>query len=256
MIIYRFRLTSEEQEDYIREIEIQPTQTFLDFHEIILSCSDLEACQNAFFYTTDKKYKKHHEISYKQKKKQVRKYDEDLDKVVTEELPLHLMKNSKLSSFIEDPHQKMIYEYFGKEFYTFNLELFKIFKTEENYFLPRCIKSSGELPKKIDISQEPVMAPPEGEEIHPSLMAAAKDTMFTGIAEDDSEIAEIESHLDEILQGVAEEAGSVVIQETEIDENDIIDAEDDIQLESINDYDDIEKLEMNHRKFDADSDDY
>ena len=111
MLIYRFRVTSEDQEDFIREIEIQPTQTFLDFHEIILSCSDLETCQNAFFYTTDKKYKSHQEISFRQKKKKVRKYDNELDEIVTEEKPLHLMKNSKLNAFIEDPHQKMIFEY-------------------------------------------------------------------------------------------------------------------------------------------------
>jgi hypothetical protein len=258
MIIYRFRLTSEEQEDFIREIEIQPTQTFLDFHEIILSCSDLDSCQNAFFYTTDKKYKKHHEISYKQKKKQVRKYDEDLDQVVTEELPLHLMKNSKLSAFIEDPHQKMIYEYFGKEFFTFNLELFKIYKSEDSIFLPRCIKSVGDLPKKIDIPIEPVMAPPEGEgTFPPSIMHGARDSMFTGIHEDESEIAEIESHLDEILESAGKEMETAIVPETEMDENEMYGIEEeDIQLESINDYEDIEKMEMNHRKFDADSDEF
>ena len=79
MLSYRFRLTSVEQEDFIREIEIQPTQTFLDFHDIIMSCSDLDSCQNAVFFNTDKKYKPHSEISLKQQKKQVKKYDEELD---------------------------------------------------------------------------------------------------------------------------------------------------------------------------------
>ena len=74
MLIYRFRITSADQEDFIREIEIQPTQTFLDFHDIIISCSDLNGCQNAMFFNTDKKYKPHQQISLKQQKKQVKKY--------------------------------------------------------------------------------------------------------------------------------------------------------------------------------------
>jgi hypothetical protein len=257
MIIYRFRLTSEDQEDFIREIEIQPTQTFLDFHEMILSCAELESCQNAFFYTTDKKYKKHQEISYKQKKKKIRKYDDELDEIITEEMILHLMKNSKLNAFIEDPHQKMIYEYIGKDFFSFNLELFKIIKSEESVFLPRCVKSIGELPKKIDISLEPVMAPPEGEAIFfPPLIPDTRESIFAGIHEDESEIADIESHLDEILKGGEQEVRSNGTPESELDENDMFGAEEDVQLESIEDYEDIEKLEINHRKFDGDSDEF
>jgi hypothetical protein len=257
MIIYRFRLTSEDHEDFIREVEIQPTQTFLDFHEIILSCADLESCQNAFFYTTDKKYKKHQEISYKQKKKKIRKYDDELDEIITEEMVLHLMKNSKLNAFIEDPHQKMIYEYFGKDFYTFNLELFKIIKSEESVFLPRCVKSVGELPKKVDLTLEPVMAPPEGEGIFsPPLIPDIRGTIFTGIQEDDAAIADIESHLDEILEGGNPEVRTNGTPESEMDEGEMFEMEEEVQLESIEDYDDIEKLEMNHRKFDGDSDEF
>jgi hypothetical protein len=257
MIIYRFRLTSEELEDFIREIEIQPTQTFLDFHDIILSCSELEPCQNAFFYTTDKKYKKHQEISYKQKKKKIRKYDDELDEIITEEMVLHLMKNSRLNAFIEDPHQKMIYEYSGKDFYTFNLELFKIIKSEESVFLPRCIKSTGELPKKIDISLEPITALPEGEEIFlPPLIPAARESIFAGMHEEDSELSEIESHLHEILEGGEQEVRSNGAPGSDPEENEGFEGEDEVQIDSIEDYEDIEKLEINHRKFDRDSDEF
>jgi hypothetical protein len=257
MIIYRFRLTSEEQEDFIREIEIQPTQTFLDFHEIILSCSDLEPCQNAFFYTTDKKYKKHQEISYKQKKKKVRKYDDELDEIITEEMILHLMKNSRLNAFIDDPHQKMIYEYFGKEFFTFNLELFKITKTEESIFLPRCIKSVADLPKKVDLSAMPMVAPPEEESaFHQSAVPQARESIFLGIHEDESEINDIENHLDEILQINGQDTQSNEPVAPDADENDAFVTEEEVQIESIDDYEDIENLEIKHRKFDRDSDEF
>ena len=259
MLIYRFRMTSEEQEDFIRDIEIQPTQTFLDFHDIILSCSDLEPCQTAFFYTTDKKYKDHQEISYKQKKKKVRKYDNELDEIVTEEKTLHLMKNSRLKAFIDDPHQKMIYEYHGKEFFEFHLELFKIIKSEESVFLPRCVKSVGELPKKIDLSMLPMIAPPEEEApFHPPVIPAAKESIFTGIQENEAEIAEIESHLDEILEIEGKEIKSNGSPAAFNDETDLYiqEEEEDVTIESIDDYEDIENLEINHRKFDADTDEF
>ena len=246
MLIYRFRLTSEEQEDFIREIEIQPTQTFLDFHEIIVS-----------FFTTDKKYKKHQEISFKQQKKKIRKYDDELDEIITEVKVLHLMKNSRLNAFIDDPHQKMIYEFQGKDFHTFNLELFKIIKSDESIFLPRCVKSIGTLPKKVEIQLEPMVAPPEEEgAIHIPLTPIIKQSIFSEIREDESEIAEIESHLDEILEMEEKNVQSNGTPAPDIDENDIFTVEEEVEMESIEDYEDIENLEIKHRKFDGDSDEF
>ncbi|HTX89144.1 MAG TPA: hypothetical protein VMC08_09155, partial [Bacteroidales bacterium] len=163
MLIYRFRVTSEEQEDFLREIEIQPGQSFLDFHDAIMNAADLRKCEKSFFYTTDKKYKKHQEISLKILKKQVKKYDDEMDEIVTETFTPHLMKDSRLKDFIEDPHQRMIYEFHGKESHTLNIELFKIIKTEEMVSLPRCVKSVGDLPRPVVQPVAPVMAPPEEE---------------------------------------------------------------------------------------------
>ena len=98
MLIYRFKITCEEHDGFLREIEIQPNQTFLDFHHIIIDSSELLHCERASFFMTDKKYKKDKEISLKSEKRQVRKYDDDLDQVVTESLTLPLMKNSKNKS--------------------------------------------------------------------------------------------------------------------------------------------------------------
>ena len=84
MLVYRFRITTDEQEDFLREIEIQPNQTFLDFHEIIISSADLVPCKKASFYLTDLKFNKRQEISLKPNKKLLRKYDEEMDEVVTD----------------------------------------------------------------------------------------------------------------------------------------------------------------------------
>jgi hypothetical protein len=262
MIIYRFRLTSEDHEDFLREIEIQPTQTFLDFHQVILKCANLENCENTLFYTTDNKFKKEKEFSFKYQKKQVRKYDDDLDQVVTETYVPHLMKESVLKNFIDDPHQRLIYEFTGKDFYVFYIELFKIIKTDECPPMPRCVNRKGELPKKPVLppvadagkpeTNIPIQVPP------PPASVQSEKSMFSEILEDDTEIAEIESQLDEILEeetlNVSGEKGS----SSGFKEDDPFAEEEDTQenMESLDEYDDIEDLEIKHGHIDNEPDDY
>jgi hypothetical protein len=263
MLIYRFRITSEDFDDFVRVIEIQPGQTFLDFHEILMSCSDIDKCDKAFFFTTDSKFKKAHEVALKLQKKQVRKYDDDLDEVVTEERVPRLMKDAKVKEFVEDPHQRMIYEFHGKESFTLFIELFKIIKTEENISLPRCIQSKGEIPKKLDIKTAAVTAPPEEEApIHPPLVPSGGASLFSNIHEDDSEIAEIDSQIGDLLvsgETEAQDEKPALMQDDEAtfsmhQEED--EDEESEHIESLDEYDDIENLEIKHRDFDRESDDY
>jgi hypothetical protein len=264
MIIYRFRLTSEDHEDFLREIEIQPTQTFLDFHQAILTCANLDNCENALFYTTDNKFKKQKEFSFKYQKKQVRKYDDDLDLVVTETYVPHLMKDSVLKKFIDDPHQRLIYEFTGKDYYVLFIELFKIIKTDECFSLPRCVNKKGELPKKAELPVIPdtetteTIAPVQTLPTPPPVFMPGEKSMFSEMLEDDSELAEIENQLDDILV-----EGTVTIPEKNAPspdrkEDDLFLEEDDTQenMESLDEYDDIENLEIKHGNFDGESDDY
>jgi hypothetical protein len=255
MIIYRFRLTSEDQEDFLREIDIQPSQTFLDFHEIIQSSLDLDPCEKAFFYTTDKKYIKHQEISYTPHKKRLRKYDDELDEIITEEFELNLMKDSRLKNFIEDPHQKMIYENWGKEFYAFHIELFKILKLEGGINLPRCFKRIGELQKKPIIPAELIEEPePINIPVISFEIPHEKDAVLSALEENEAELAEIESHLDDLLIEKEPEKTKVVEAPSE-EIGDFVMEEDDI-IESVGDFEDLENIEQSQQDFDGESDDY
>lgn len=255
MIIYRFRITFDEQEDFLREVEIQPGQTFLDFHEILLSCADLEPCKKAFFYLTDLKFIKRQEISLKPIKKQLRKYNEELDEIVLEtSLPL-LMKDAPLKKYIEDPHQKMIYEYYGKEIFVFYIELFKILKVEGAFNFPRCVKTTGELPKKVDLPSVPVTAPPEEEPTIKPFPYTASNSLFEGIQENDSELAEIEGNLDRIL--TEEEQTEKPVESSTITpefNEEEVNLEEHEHMESLEDYEDLENFEIHHRNFDGESD--
>jgi hypothetical protein len=263
MLIYRFRITCEEHDGFLREIEIQPNQTFLDFHHILIESAELLHCDRASFFNTDKKYKKDKEISLKAEKRQVRKYDEDLDQVVTESVSLPLMKNEKLKNYIEDPHQKMIYEFVGRDVFSFHIELFKIFPTDGIPSFPRCIKRVAELPKKAEQPALAAETPVSPRIVIPKVPLPKLDELikFDDIVEDEQELAAIENELGGLVEETAEETGY------EKSENDVSgmddflygeqeDTEEDDKLDHIEDYDDIENLDKRISGFDQDSDGY
>lgn len=262
MLIYRFRVTCEESDGFLREIEIQPSQTFLDFHHILVDSSELIQCEKASFFMTDKKYKKDREITLKPIKKQVRKYDEDIDQVVTESVALPLMKTEKVKNYIDDPHQKMIYEFVGRDYYTFYLELFKIFQSEEMVSFPRCVKRAGELPKK---AEQPVAIPEKHvvpKIVIPKIPLPIIESIskLDHVVENEEELAEIENGLGELIGDIE----PLSLSEHELEPSADFDYsysqheddQEDEHLEHIDDYEDIENLDRRMTGFDRDSDDY
>ncbi|MEI7727537.1 MAG: hypothetical protein WCK09_20685 [Bacteroidota bacterium] len=263
MLIYRFRITCEEHDGFLREIEIQPNQTFLDFHHILLDSTELLHCDQASFFMTDKKYKKDREISLKAGKRQIRKYDEDLDQVVTESLTLPLMKTEKLKNYIEDPHQKMIYEFAGRDIFSFHLELFKIFPVDEVTSFPRCIKRVAELPKKAEQPAPVANTAAAPKLVIPKVPLPKIEQLvkFDDIVEDEHELAAIESELGNLIE---ESTDDTAFENTETEDgsnNDFLygvqdEAEEDENLEHLEDYEDIESLDKRLSGFDRESDDY
>ena len=263
MLIYRFRITCEEHSGFLREIEIQPSQTFLDFHHVMLDSAELLHCDRASFFMTDKMYKKDKEIALKAEKRMVRKYDEDLDQVVTESLSLPMMKTEKLKNYIEDPHQKMIYEFIGRDIFSFHIELFKIFPSDGIPSYPRCIKWVGELPKKAEPIAPVADVPVAPRVIIPKIPLPKIEQLvkFDDMIEDDHELAAIESELTGLIKETAEDT---VFETTETEESGMDDflyggqeeADEDEKLDHLDDYEDIENLDKRLSGFDRDSDDY
>jgi hypothetical protein len=265
MLIYRFRITCEEHDGFLREIEIQPGQTFLDFHHILLDSSELLHCDRASFFMTDKKYKKDKEISLKAEKRQIRKYDEDLDQVVTDSVTLPLMKTEKLKNYIEDPHQKMIYEFIGRDVFSFHLELFKIFPCEDIISFPRCIKRVGELPKTAEqplpVANAPVIPKVVIPKVPLPVPKLEELVKFSDIVEDEHELAAIENELDGLMEESAEEPAFETAGIEDGGSDDFLyegqeEAEEDEKFDHIEDYEDIENLDKRLSGFDRDSDDF
>lgn len=137
MAIYKFKITFEDFDDVVREIDIKSNQTFEDLHKAIHKSTGYNAEKSSSFYVSTDNWLKGDEIAYlpNERKK---------DRVV-------LMENSKLSGFIEDPHQKFYYIYNFERPFDFHVELVKIILDADPHIeYPFLAKSTGEAPKIIE----------------------------------------------------------------------------------------------------------
>ena len=140
MHIYKFRILSDEDENFIRDIEIKSTQSFEDFHYIILESIDFIGHELASFYMCDRKWDKLREITLLDMMGPTEpetKSDDDEFDVKPEVIPIFIMKDSKINKFIDDPHQRLVYEYDFLNPHTFYIELLKIQTAEEGVYYPR-----------------------------------------------------------------------------------------------------------------------
>lgn len=138
MAIYRFRISFEDYDDVTREIDIKSTQTFEDLHRAIHRSTGYNADKPSSFYVSTDNWIKGDEIA-------IHPTQRKIDNGVV------LMEKSKLSSFIEDPHQKFYYIYNFERPYDFHVELIKIIlDNDPKIEYPYLVKSVGEAPKIIE----------------------------------------------------------------------------------------------------------
>src|ERR1035437_7419985 len=133
MAVYKFRLTFEDYEDIHRDIEIKATQTFFDFHEVILQSIGFDMKHAASFFVSDDFWRKGTEVTL---------LEEDIEPGVK------LMKNVKISTFIEQPNQRFIYLYDKQVLWSFQIELIKLVPEDIKTKYPRCLKTIGQAPKQ------------------------------------------------------------------------------------------------------------
>ncbi|MFR9531739.1 MAG: hypothetical protein SNG20_00460 [Rikenellaceae bacterium] len=57
MIVYKFRMLSDENDHFVRDYEIPATSTLLDFHNFIIESLEYEPCISSFF-TADARWEK------------------------------------------------------------------------------------------------------------------------------------------------------------------------------------------------------
>lgn len=186
-MVYRFKVTFEDNEDVYREIDIKSAQHFEDFHNAIIESIGFDNKHNASFFISDDYWRKGDEIMLHP----IEKEDAGLkNREVTS--PKKQMNKCKLLSLIDDPHQKFVYVYDPKVEWTFNIELMKIVPENEKIKYPNVTKNVGEAPKQY-IANTSAVVVDEDEMEDEDEKAKLIDSVAYASGADDEDTALLES---------------------------------------------------------------
>lgn len=143
-MIYRFTIISDEVDDFLREIQIDPEATFFDLHEAIVKSVGYTDDQMTSFFLCDDDWEKEKEITL-----------EPMDD--NPEMDNWVMKETPLNELIEDEKQKMIYVFDYLTERCFFLELSEII-TGKEIKGAKCTKKESDAPKQIVDFEEMTVA--------------------------------------------------------------------------------------------------
>ena len=141
-MVYKFRIISDEVDDFLREIKIDSEASFYELHKAILGCTGYKDDQMTSFFTCDDDWEKEVEITL-----------EDMGNDSSEE-DSYLMKDTPLSELLEDEKQKMIYVFDPLAERVFFIELSEII-TGKDLDAAVCSRKSGKAPAQtIDFDEQ------------------------------------------------------------------------------------------------------
>lgn len=148
MLVYKFKILLEDNDNFLREIEIKPSQTFEDFYNSIIDCVRIEPGEMASFFICDSKWRKQQEIT-------LYKMDDDDDINDQSHPKILVMGETTLKECIDNPNERLIFIYDFLKMHTFYIELFKIYDCDEKVDFPRCLKRIGDIPKALSRKANP-----------------------------------------------------------------------------------------------------
>lgn len=142
-MIYKFRITSSEDENFLREIEIQHEETYLNFHNCLQESLAYDASQMASFYQVNRLGEKGREIALFEMNLEE---DEDLNVVP--------MDVSMIREFVSEKSPLLIYvfDFFSDRFLL--IELVAITQKKGRAKYPKCVTCKGEAPEQIKLDAE------------------------------------------------------------------------------------------------------
>ena len=138
MQIYTFRAISQEEEDFVLELELRSNQTFHDFHKSIQKELKYDGQQMASFYLTNYKWEKEKEVT--------------LFEMFSEKgngNGLLTMDSTLLEDYLNIEKSRLLYihDFFFDR--AFNIELISIDKPNGSLQYPKCKRLEGKVPEQI-----------------------------------------------------------------------------------------------------------
>ncbi len=138
-MVFRFRMLSDENDNFVRDYEVLYDMTLLDFHRFILESLEYEECMSSFF-TADNRWEKQREFTL-------------MDMGDGSEEGPEAMENVTLGQIIHNLRDRLIYlfDLFGDRAYY--LELTGAYEAEAGGSYPREIYAQAEAPDQYDPSK-------------------------------------------------------------------------------------------------------
>ena len=131
-MIYKFRILSDEVDNFTREIAINSEASFFDLHNAILECVNYSKNQISSFFICNDEWEKETEITL-------------IEMDSSPEVDSWIMERTKLSEFIEDEGQKLLYVFDFLTERAFFIEVFQ-FVPSKDLVKAKCILSEGDAP--------------------------------------------------------------------------------------------------------------
>ena len=139
-MIYRFRLISNEQDDFLRDFETTGSHTFYDLHMAIQNEMKYDKSQISSFFLCNENWEKDREIT--------------LFGLSDEENPeLLIMDKEIIADYIKEKGQKLLYVFDVFNERAFYIEVIEITDTPDTPASPHCCKSRGHPPQQILLDQ-------------------------------------------------------------------------------------------------------
>ena len=134
-MVYKFRLLSDEVENFRRDIEIDSEATFLELHKAILDSVNYPDDQMTSFFICNERWVKEMEITL-----------EDMGRMSEDES--YVMAETVIGDIIEEEKQKLTYVFDPLGDRMFYMELSKI-EFGKDIDQPVCTKSVGDAPVQM-----------------------------------------------------------------------------------------------------------
>lgn len=134
-MIYKFRIISSENDEFIREVAINSHATFLNLHDSIVLELQYEQSQMTSFFLTDQNWHKETEITL-------------IDMTDGQDPDIHIMGKTKIGELVSEKKQRLLYVFDQFAERSLFLELFEIADGETPN--PLCIRRQGNPPLQFD----------------------------------------------------------------------------------------------------------
>ena len=164
LMIYRFKVWFEDMDDIIRWIEIKPSHTFLDFNNIIQEAIGFDNKEAASFFVSDDRWRKISEIK--------KAKPENIENDLTGNMDTPLMADTKIRTFVDDPHQHFIYIFDYNVQWTLMCELIGIEPSVEKQVYPKIYRSEGKPPRQHNDSKFKMLDDNEFDALAEKILAA------------------------------------------------------------------------------------